>query len=395
MRIGIIVPGRFHAFEVARELQALGHEVHIRSNYPYHQAERFGIAKTNYRNLVLQRVAAKLGSMLSPDSQWPEWLESRLMTWFGTWAARSLRSVGDLDLLYLFSGAALPALQLDFPGRPLKLVARGSSHIDTQDQLLADEGVRAGLAVARPSNWMRVRERREYLAGDHVEVLSTFARDSFLAQGFPPERVHLNTLGCDTSVFAVAPDTLLARRTRLLRGDRLQVLSVGSFSLRKGAFDLVHIARAFKGQMDFTMVGDIGGDAVGLAKQAQLEGLIRFQPRVPQSELPSLYALGDVFLFPTIEDGFAMTLAQALVSGLTVLSTPNCCAADLIENGRNGVLVAARDAQGFCNALRALDADRARTAQIADQGASTKIRSWREVANGVISLATKLRAGRA
>lgn len=55
--------------------------------------------------------------------------------------------------------------------------------------------------------------------------------------------------------------------------------------------------------------------------RAQAEGLIEFSGFQPQAELPQWYAQGDVFFFPTLEDGFPVVLAQALSGGLPLLTT--------------------------------------------------------------------------
>ena len=62
-------------------------------------------------------------------------------------------------------------------------------------------------------------------------------------------------------------------------------------------------------------------------------GSIEFVPRVPELELTTQYSWADIFLFPTIEDGFAVVVAQAQASGLPVITTPNGSGPDLITPG--------------------------------------------------------------
>jgi glycosyltransferase involved in cell wall biosynthesis len=74
--------------------------------------------------------------------------------------------------------------------------------------------------------------------------------------------------------------------------------------------------------------------------------------KVPQAELPRLYDRSDLFLFPTIQDGFAVVLAQAKAAGLPILTTSNSAGGDLITSGVDGWILPIRDPQGFVDRLR-------------------------------------------
>lgn len=106
----------------------------------------------------------------------------------------------------------------------------------------------------------------------------------------------------------------------------------------------------------FRAVGPLGGDALPLLAAAP--GHLELVPKQPQAELPDQYAWGDVFLFPTIEDGFAVVLAQASASGLPILSTTNCGGADFLIEGRSGWSVPIRRPDLMAERLTWCDANR-------------------------------------
>src|SRR5204863_5411399 len=90
---------------------------------------------------------------------------------------------------------------------------------------------------------------------------------------------------------------------------------------------------------------------------------------------------GDIFMFPTIEDGFAVVLAQAHASALPVLTTPNCCGPDLVTEGGNGWIIPIRHPQGFVDRLRWCDANRPALADMVRRlYASHRVRTWDDVA---------------
>jgi glycosyltransferase involved in cell wall biosynthesis len=75
-------------------------------------------------------------------------------------------------------------------------------------------------------------------------------------------------------------------------------------------------------------------------------------------ELATCYASSDMFLFPSLTETFGNVVPEALASGLAVVSYDCAAAANLITNGRNGVLVAPGEEIQFVNSAVALAIDR-------------------------------------
>jgi len=77
-----------------------------------------------------------------------------------------------------------------------------------------------------------------------------------------------------------------------------------------------------------------------------------FLGQVPLSEMPAYYALGDVFVYPSRDDGWGMAVPEALASGLPVISTYEVSSAvDLIKNGENGFLIPADSEEALKGAI--------------------------------------------
>jgi glycosyltransferase involved in cell wall biosynthesis len=354
MKIDIVVQGRFHLFDMALAWLEQGQDVVVHTNYPGRVAGHFGLPRTKVRSFVPHGVAARIAGRL-PLSAVRDQVEARLHTWFGTWAAGSVRP--DSQLVIGMSGVMEEVLN----SRPTEwkgvaVVSRGSSHIRFQDEVLRGEEERAGTAVPRPTKWMIAREEREYAKADLVAVLSTFARDSFIAAGVSPARLVLHPLGVNLRTFHASEETLAERVSRIRSGGKLRILTVGSFSFRKGALDLVHVAERLSDKMEFRFVGDTPAEASELADRARDH--ISFVPRVPEGALTGHYAWADIFLFPTIEDGFAAVLMQAAAAGLPVLATRNCSGPDIIREGHNGWIVDIRDPGAITSRLMRCDEQR-------------------------------------
>lgn len=377
--IAIVVQGRFHAFAMAREMLKQGADVSVLTTYPGFVARKFGLPGHAVHS-------APLLGLLHREAyrrDWPRrmpWMERFLHTSFSRWAGRVLVR-HPKQIIHAFSGVALDMFhQVRRAGLDSRLIlARGSAHILTQHQLLMEEEARSGTFVDKPTRWMIEREMREYEVSDNVVTLSGFARDSFLRHGFKMDRLPMLPLATDTRMFAASEAQKESRRARLLKGGPLRVLGTGSFCLRKGALDFVAVARELAGVMKFTWVGNITSDVAAVAEAAR--EWIEFLPRVPEQDLPQFYHDADLYFFPTIEDGFAVTLSQAQAACMPILASMNCAAPDMIQHGHDGWLVPVRAREEMLRLLRQAHADRAVLVDMVERlWERPRKRTWEDVA---------------
>jgi glycosyltransferase involved in cell wall biosynthesis len=366
MKIAIAVHGRFEAFDLARELVRRGHQVQLLTNYPRWAVEKFGVPGECVRSFWPHGVLTRALARLCPPSMsrgWEPWLHML----FGRWAAATVQKES-WDVVYAFSGVAEESLRARARCSTLYMLVRASTHIRTQDRLLREEGLRTGTPQERPSPWMIAREEREYALADAIRVLSSFAYDSFVSQGVSARKVKLLVSGVQTEAFRPTHDHLEARARRILSGAPLRVLNVGTFAFRKGIWDTVAVIRTLGTErFEYRFVGPVAAEAAALA--SGLRARATFVPKQPQSSLPETYSWGDVFMLPTIEDGFPAVLAQAAAAGLPILTTPNGAGWDLVRDGHNGWVLPIRRPQSFVERLRWADghrrelADMVRTSQ--------------------------------
>ncbi|MGH7968125.1 MAG: glycosyltransferase family 4 protein [Limisphaerales bacterium] len=259
-------------------------------------------------------------------------------------------------------------------------LVRGSAHILAQSRLLAAEEKRCGRPLEQPSGWMIAREMREYHLADLVVVLSSFAAKTFLDEGFPQDKLRILPLGTDVRRFRPDVKAVRERCRRMLSGECLRVLTVGSFTYQKGMYDLARIAHQLDGPFRFKFVGDCPQETRRL--RAECRDIIQFVPRQPQSLLPRQYAEGDLFLFTTIQDGYAAVLAQAYAASLPILTTPNCAGPDLVQEAETGWVLPVRSPEAFIERLRWCDTHRAQLATIVwNAYQKFRPRDWGEVAS--------------
>jgi glycosyltransferase involved in cell wall biosynthesis len=379
LKVAIVVPGRFHAFDLARALIARGQDVTVFTNYPASAVARFGFPAARVRSFVTHGVLMRLLGRLPTRGpiRMPEaWLHQL----FGRWAARELGREF-WDVVHTWSGVSEEVLRAHGGHWGMTLLMRGSAHITAHARLLQDEERRAGVAIDQPSSWMRSREVREYRMADTVLALSTFAGRTFLDEGFPAHKLNVVPLGVNTAAFRPGPDVVAERQRRMRSGAPLRVLYVGALSYQKGMLDLstaIH-ALAGTGRFQFRLVGAAMPETARLI--ADLRGKADVVGKVPQRELPAIYHDSDIFVFPTIQDGYAAVLAQAKASGLPIIATTNCAGPDLITPDEDGWVVPIRDPQAIIERLRQADASRDRLAEMSRRVYDAyRPRDWAEVA---------------
>lgn len=388
-RYTLVVQGRFHAFALAKSLLALGLPVHVITNYPAFLAERFGLPSSKVTG------CGSLGLIHRYAFRWNlaqrlECLNRCLHVSFSRWAVQHvIKSMP--AVLHVFSGVATEIYDaLDtIEERPLLLLARGSAHIREQHRDLKREAVRASFpGIDLPGPWMVRREIREYERSDNIVTLSSYARNSFLSRGYAPEKVLMLALGSDVKQFRPERSVVDRRVERLRSGAKMTVLYTGNVSLQKGIIDLIDTARKLAGQMRFRVVGNITPDAAARVEAAR--DVIEFLPRVPEHELPGIYAAADVFLFPTLHDGFAAVLAQARAGCLPIVATDHCAAPDMIVDGETGWIVPTRRADLSVGRLLAMHQNRETTVGMVENlWQKCDTRDWTDVGKDFMMLAAR------
>lgn len=376
MKIALVVHGRFHGFDLARALIARGHNVRVFTNYPVWAVRRFGLPAERICSFwphgialrIVNRMGLRMENLASPY----------MHRVFSKWAMKKLRGE-NWDAIHAFSGVAEEVCR-GTPEVPRHLLVRGSSHIRYQLRILRDESARTGVRLETPGDWIVEREEREYRMCDRVCVLSAFAWRSFVAEGIPEEKLALLPLGVDARAFRPAREVLAERQRRIRSGAPLRVILTGTICFRKGLYDFERIARAMDPRrFRFQLVGSVASEAAKFV--SKLPSTVEMIPRQPQSKLPEWYAASDLFMLPTLEDGFAVTLTQASAGGLPILATTNCAAPDFVRDGQNGWVLPIRDPDAFIDRLRWCDENREEVAEMVDKTyADFRPRDWNDVA---------------
>lgn len=348
MKIAIIVHGRFHAFDLARELLRRGHDVTLFTNYPKWAVKRFEFPKERVRSFwphgVLSRLANKVGMF-----ELLQGCDPLLKPMFDRWASKELKKE-KWDVIHTWSGVSEDTLRTARNDKTITTLARCSAHIRTQAKLLLEEEERTGTKQDKPNPWILAREEREYALAELIVVLSSFSYKTFIEEGMNADKVKVLLSATRLDAFLPKAEIIEQRCERLLQNNPLRVLYVGTFCYRKGMWDIAKVIKELGNRrFEFRFVGPIAKEARRLA--SELKPYATFIHKQPQHDLPGFYAWGDVFLLPTIEDGFQAVLNQASAACLPIITTPNGAGYDLIKEDVNGWIVPIRKPEAIIDRL--------------------------------------------
>jgi glycosyltransferase involved in cell wall biosynthesis len=148
------------------------------------------------------------------------------------------------------------------------------------------------------------------------------------------------------------------------------VLFLGQVNLRKGIPYLLEAAKLLTGEnIQIDRAGPIG-----IADQFVVKAPpnVRFHGAVTRDRVREFYKRADIFVLPTISDGFALTQLEAMAHGLPVITTPNC--GRVVTEGLDGFIIPPRNAAALANCLKTLleDPERLQAMQEAAQLASAR-----------------------
>ena len=267
----------------------------------------------------------------------------RLFPFFDRWVKSQLRPGQHLLTSYAFANESLRWVKKH---GGLTFIDAGNTHPREFWELLTEEAKRWGSPYPPVSRFFNEQALDTANHVDYVFAPSTFVRRSFVRRGFEERRVLLYSYPVDLQVFHPAAEPRPIDRP-------LAILNTGLLCLRKGtpylleAFRLIlkHEPRAI------LRLTRVVGDDVREVLRRYADLPIDWTQPLDIAPFVRRYQTSDIFVLPSIEDGFALVVAEALACGLPVITTPNTGASDLIRAGENGEVVPIRDPAAIAAAV--------------------------------------------
>ena len=236
-----------------------------------------------------------------------------------------------------------------------------------EERIVAEEVARvpglAGEWQAAPSEYW-ASWRQECDLADRIIVNSEWSREGLMRSGVPSEKLTVMPLAYEASEVGDQKSEVRQVRSypaRFTQERPMRVLFLGQVNLRKGVARLLEAARILRDEpVEFWIVGPV---QIANAETAADNARVKWFGPVTRKETAEKYRAADVFILPTLSDGFAITQLEAQAYGLPVISS-KCCGG-VVENGRNGIILEEPSAACIAAAIRDCVADPTRLQTLA------------------------------
>jgi len=226
--------------------------------------------------------------------------------------------------------------------------------------------------------WMFARMNRELQRADMIIVQSKFCKESMVYNGLPAEKVMINPMGVDTSIF----------KKRENVPDKIRFISVGTICLRKGHQYLFRAFEIVKRRLPQAELICVGNYKIDFQKERpKWEASFTHYPHVAHDDLAVLLRTCTAFVFPSQEEGIARAQIEALASGLPLVGTHEGGATTLVEDGVEGFIVRGRDPEHIAEAMIKIALDRDLNLRMGEAAyrKGTKKNSWQDYGDRLIA----------
>ena len=224
-----------------------------------------------------------------------------------------------------------------------------------EEAIVAEEAARvrelaAGWQPAPTEYWALWRE--ECKLADRIVVNSEWSREALVRRGIPRDKISVIPVAYEAREVRGQMSEIRRARSypaRFTQERPLRILFLGLINLRKGVARLLEAARILRDEpVEFWMVGPLETAHASTIGNA---GRVKWFGPVTRNEATEFYRDADVFILPTLSDGFAITQLEAQAHGLPVIVSKFC--GKVVENGLDGMVL--EEPTGACIAAAVRD----------------------------------------
>lgn len=345
--------GGFHGFRLAEQLNHRGLLKEITAAYPYSLFRYYrheNIPQSKFRGIPTFPLSQLLGRTPATkyiDVSWHlnhifDFMASKraydpdlLVGWPGFMQNTMGEVSSDTTTVIDADHISFPPSVQQSPEFDTLSLPSDTSNLVLQKDVLQTEYEKYGVDSEPVEDRVIKKELREYLAADHIVVPTQFVHDTMVALGINRTKISKAPLGVDTNLFQPRP-------THSVDSNNFNVLFVGRISLRKGVqYLLKAVDELDNDDINLQLIGNKTSDIEPILERYSDE--FNIIERIPHNELTKWYCKADIFVFPSLLEGFGRVIPEAMACGTPVITTDHTCGVDLIENGKNGYLIPIRD----------------------------------------------------
>jgi glycosyltransferase involved in cell wall biosynthesis len=217
-----------------------------------------------------------------------------------------------------------------------------------------------------------------------IAISESTKRDAIRLYGIPEDKIVVTHLAAEDRFRPADPDRVAEVRERFGLPTRF-ILYVGTIEPRKNLDVLLGALVRLKGQgraVPLVVAGRLGWLYDGFLARIRslgLEDLVLLPGFVPDDDLPALYTAAEVFVYPSVYEGFGIPVLEAMGCGTPVLCSDASSLPEVAGDG--GILLPPGDPAAWAEAIARLTEGPALRGELRERGfrQSSRFR-WEETA---------------
>jgi glycosyltransferase involved in cell wall biosynthesis len=210
--------------------------------------------------------------------------------------------------------------------------------------------------LSRAIYWRKLFKHAIQSSACIVAISQTTRNDLIELMNVPPEKIRVIYNGVNPRFRLIDDQDHLARVASKYGLPKQFLLFVGLFGPRKNIAGILQAYAILKKKHQVShhlvMVGERGWRYradLELVQRLGLEGDVVFPGFVEEDDLPAVYNLADVFIFPSLYEGFGLPVLEAMACGTPVVTSNLSALPEVV--GTSGVLVNPRDPEEIASGV--------------------------------------------
>ncbi|WP_216617401.1 glycosyltransferase family 4 protein [Vibrio coralliilyticus] len=355
--MNIVVGARFHAALLARTLLKYQKDVHIYSSSP---EKKWDIEDEKAKRVHFVPLVANIFTAITKISL-PNSFREASVKLFDLMTSLIIRKA---DIVHVWSSFGLYTIKKAKKNGSIVFVEKSCPHPNFQNKLLNEEAKKLGVERKQYSKSFDKRAIQEFELADKIVVCSNYTLESFLSEGISRDKLY--------NVALDANFTPKRTYNRDFDKDSLVVGMVGGSVIRKG---FLYLLQAWK-ELDIPNKKLLLKASINDLKQVEciwslIDGDDTIEVLGYQKDMEDFYERCDLFVLPSIDEGFGMVVFEALACSLPVIVTKNVGAGDFLTDGYESFIVDIRDSEQIREKIDLLNGDRVLMKTMSDNAKRT------------------------
>lgn len=185
-----------------------------------------------------------------------------------------------------------------------------------------------------------------------IAISEKTKKDIIDLYGINPEKIEVIYQSCDDSFKTPFQKETLSRIRATYKLPEKYILNVGTIEERKNLKLAVQALKEVNEDYKLVVIGKQTAYFKTVEKEIEKLGLknrLLFLTNIPFADLPGIYQMASVFVYPSFYEGFGIPIIEALYSGVPVVAATGSCLEE--AGGPHSLYISPKDANALARAI--------------------------------------------